>query len=101
MEWLKHLTICRNEDGILVNDLLQGKHYIKFETGLLSYEYNYIDGRKQSTQYSWFSDGDIHYEENWLNDQIHGRCIKCGIASRIYKIEIWKYGKLYNSEAVE
>jgi hypothetical protein len=75
MEWLKHLTISNNGDGILVNNWLQGKHYDKFENGNISFEYNYIDNRKHEIQYSWYHNGKPHYEQNYNNGEQCGKWI--------------------------
>ena len=72
MEWLKHFVINRNEKGIFVNNLAQGKHYTKFENGNLSYEFNYANGKKHGTQHSWFVNNILHYEETWENGQQRG-----------------------------
>ena len=92
MEWLKYLVIHRDKKGILVNDMLQGKRYTKFNTGLLSYEYNYIDNKKQGAQYSWFYDGDMHYEENWLDNQLHGRTIMYGRSNQALRYIMYIHG---------
>ena len=92
MEWLKHLVIRNYGKGIVVNRLIQGKYYTKYDNGLLSYEFNYIDNQKHGTQYSWYKNGDIHYLDEYLNGERHGISIIYDPVNNIYITSIWNRG---------
>ena len=50
MEWLKHLAIRKNGEGILANGWRVGARYCKYPNGQLEYEYNYDHGQKHGIQ---------------------------------------------------
>jgi antitoxin component YwqK of YwqJK toxin-antitoxin module len=54
MEWLKHLVILRNIEGVLVNGWAQGIRYIKYyPNGHFYYMYNYLDDQQHGAQFKW------------------------------------------------
>ena len=72
MEWLKHLAIKYDGEGVLVNNWKQGKRYAKYPNGLLEYEWNYEHGQRHGIQRSWYDNGRSWYEWNYEHEQPHG-----------------------------
>jgi antitoxin component YwqK of YwqJK toxin-antitoxin module len=72
MEWLKHLVIRNNGEGILVNNWKQGSHYEKYPGDHLEYEENYDCGQCHGIQRSWYWNKQIQYEWNYIHGQQHG-----------------------------
>jgi antitoxin component YwqK of YwqJK toxin-antitoxin module len=71
MEWLKHLTIYNDGHNILVNDWCQGKRY-RTDNGDLIYEENYLNDKQHGTQYYWNGNGRLAAELNYANGKHHG-----------------------------
>jgi len=43
--------------------------------GQLMYEWNYINGQLHGLCKGWYSNGQLMYEWNYINGQRHGLCI--------------------------
>jgi antitoxin component YwqK of YwqJK toxin-antitoxin module len=72
MEWLKHLVIKKCTIGVLVNGWKQGTSYLKFQSGVLYSELNYLNDKQHGIQTGWYYDGVLQFEKNYVNGKLCG-----------------------------
>jgi antitoxin component YwqK of YwqJK toxin-antitoxin module len=92
MEWLRHFAIYNDGEGVLVNDLTHGKHYIKFPRGNLANEFNYINGKLHGTQYTWYSTCQLRNNDNYHCGKRHGIQYTWSISGQLIEKRNYQHG---------
>lgn len=50
-----------------IHDMLEGKQYGWYSSGLPEYELDYLNGKCHGMQYYWQQDGEIAFTRNWIH----------------------------------
>jgi antitoxin component YwqK of YwqJK toxin-antitoxin module len=67
MEWLKHLVIYHDGEGILVNGLIEGLHIRKYSNGRIMFIYNFANDKKHGSYMCWYENGQLWHNAFYIN----------------------------------